>query len=231
VTGGNILILPSQYYEKNLYPLQDGVLNTIAQSATDFFLTGGTALSRGYYNHRYSDDLDFFVHKSSNYDAQVDLIFDQLSIDGFFWDTSENFIRNTGFISLNIHWNKSDMVLKLDFVNDLVLHFGDIHSLPLFYRVDNIRNILSNKLSAIFRFANKDIADIREIALHETIDWPRIINEARMKEAGLEIPLICEILTTMPRTEFDKIAWVKKPTWETFRADIDKIVYDMMSCA
>jgi hypothetical protein len=92
------------------------------------------------------------------------------------------------------------------------------------------RNILSNKLSAIFRFANKDIADIREIVLHETIDWPQVINETRMKDAGLEIPLICEIMTTMPKTEFDKILWVKKPTWETFRADIDKIVYDMMSC-
>ncbi|MDR3172218.1 MAG: nucleotidyl transferase AbiEii/AbiGii toxin family protein [Treponema sp.] len=225
------MILPSQYYEENLYPLQDGVLNTIARSATDFFLTGGTALSRAYYNHRYSDDLDFFVHKSSNYDEQVDLIFDKLSAAGFFWDTSENFIRNTGFISLNIHWKKSDTVLKLDFVNDLVPHFGDIQSSPLFYQVDNIRNILSNKLSAIFRFANKDIADIREIALHETIDWSQVINEARAKEAGLEIPLICEILTTMPKTEFDKVSWVKKITWETFRADIDKIVYDMMSCA
>ncbi|MDR2095073.1 MAG: nucleotidyl transferase AbiEii/AbiGii toxin family protein [Treponema sp.] len=27
---------------------------------THFFLTGGTALSRAYYPHRYSDDLDFF---------------------------------------------------------------------------------------------------------------------------------------------------------------------------
>jgi len=49
--GGVILILPSQYYEENLYPLQDGVLNIINRSGTDFFLTGGTALSRGYYHH------------------------------------------------------------------------------------------------------------------------------------------------------------------------------------
>jgi predicted nucleotidyltransferase component of viral defense system len=59
--GDGILILPSQYYEEKLYPLQNGVLSILSQSGTDFFLTGGTALSRGYYNHRYSDDLDFFL--------------------------------------------------------------------------------------------------------------------------------------------------------------------------
>jgi len=48
------LILPSRYYEKNLYPLQDGALNIIRQSGTDFFLTGGTALSRGYYKIVYN---------------------------------------------------------------------------------------------------------------------------------------------------------------------------------
>jgi predicted nucleotidyltransferase component of viral defense system len=33
----------------------------------DFYLTGGTALSRFYLNHRYSDDLDFFVHQKSDF--------------------------------------------------------------------------------------------------------------------------------------------------------------------
>ncbi|MDR1421550.1 MAG: nucleotidyl transferase AbiEii/AbiGii toxin family protein, partial [Coriobacteriales bacterium] len=30
---------------------------------TPFYLTGGTALSRIYYAHRFSDDLDFFVNR------------------------------------------------------------------------------------------------------------------------------------------------------------------------
>ena len=32
-----------RYYEESLYPLQDGVLNILSRSGTDFFLTGGTA--------------------------------------------------------------------------------------------------------------------------------------------------------------------------------------------
>ncbi|MCD4795127.1 MAG: nucleotidyl transferase AbiEii/AbiGii toxin family protein [Bacteroidales bacterium] len=32
-----------------------------------FYLTGGTALVRFYLNHRYSEDLDFFVNKRKKY--------------------------------------------------------------------------------------------------------------------------------------------------------------------
>jgi hypothetical protein len=33
----------------------------------------------------------------------------------------------------------------------------------------------------------------------------------------------------MPQSEFETIAWVKKPEWEEFRSDIDKIIYDMLN--
>jgi len=38
----------------------------------DFYLTGGTVLSRAYLNHRYSDDLDFFVNQNPNFEKQVE---------------------------------------------------------------------------------------------------------------------------------------------------------------
>jgi hypothetical protein len=225
------LILPLQYYEEKLYPLQDGVMNTLQRSETDFFLTGGTALSRAYYNHRYSDDLDFFINQSQNYDEQLDKVFALLLEDGFAWDPNKDFTRAKNFTTLNIRHRNSQALLKLDFVNDLVPHYGEIQKTSLFYRTDSIRNILSNKLSAIFRYAAKDIADIREIALHEIIDWAEIIREARYKEAGLELVYIGEILTSIPQSEFETIAWTKKTAWEEFRTDIERIVYDMMSCS
>ena len=49
-----------EYYKKKLYPLQDGIIEIIKNTHFPFYLTGGTALSRCYYQHRYSDDLDFF---------------------------------------------------------------------------------------------------------------------------------------------------------------------------
>ena len=60
-----------KYYEENLYPLQNGVLNIVKKSGTPFFLTGGTALSRYYVHHRYSDDLDLFVINDPDYSSHV----------------------------------------------------------------------------------------------------------------------------------------------------------------
>ena len=226
--GGIILILPSQYYEESLYPLQDGVMSILTQSDTDFFLTGGTALSRAYYNHRYSDDLDFFVNQSKTYNEQLDKVLALLKEAGYSWSTGSDYTRAPNFTTLKIK-KDTDVLLKLDFVNDLVLNFGEVVETKLFYRTDSIRNILSNKLSAIFRYAAKDIADIREIALHETIDWSLIINEARQKEAGLELIYVSDIMRSMPESELETIEWIKKPTWEEFRSDIDRIIYEMMS--
>ena len=224
------MILPSQYYEENLYPLQDGVMNTISKCGVLFFLTGGTALSRAYYNHRYSDDLDFFVNDDKNYSEQVKEVFFKLKEDGFFWDSDVDFISNKTFTSFKVGWDKSDTLLKLDFVNDVAVSFDDIVKTNLYYRTDSIRNMLSNKLTAIFRFAAKDVADIREIALRENVDWNQSIKDARQKEAGVEIPIICDILQGMPQSEFETIAWTKKPSWEEFKVDIDRIVFDMMRC-
>ena len=224
------MILPSQYYEENLYPLQDGVMNTISKCGVRFFLTGGTALSRAYYNHRYSDDLDFFVNDDDDYSNQVKEIFFKLKEDGFSWDPVIDFISNKTFTSFKVRRNESDTLLKLDFVNDVAFRFGDVVKTNLYYQTDSIRNMLSNKLTAIFRFAAKDVADIREISLRENVDWNQAINDARHKEGGVEIPIICDILQGMPRSEFETIAWTKKPTWEEFRADIDRIVHDMISC-
>jgi len=148
------LILPSQYYEEKLYPLQDGVLSILSRSGTDFFLTGGTALSRAYYKHRYSDDLDFFLNNSENYDDQLDAVFALLHENGFFWDVNTEYTRAENFTTLRIGHKSSDTLLKLDFVNDMVPNFGTIVKTDFYYRTDSIRNILSNKLSAIFR---KDI--------------------------------------------------------------------------
>ena len=67
-----------KYYEENLYPLQNGALSIVQKAETPFFLTGGTALSRYYTYHRYSDDLDFFVINDSDYSRHVNIILQKL---------------------------------------------------------------------------------------------------------------------------------------------------------
>jgi hypothetical protein len=88
--------------------------------------------------------------------------------------------------------------------------------------------MLSNKITALFRYAAKDVADLREIFLHEKIDWPEAFRQAREKEAGIEIPLVCEIITGMPEGEFDGLKWINKPRWGDFRADVARMAEDML---
>jgi hypothetical protein len=46
-------------------------MKIIQRQEVDFYLTGGTALSRCYLNHRYSDDLDFFINQAPDFKKQA----------------------------------------------------------------------------------------------------------------------------------------------------------------
>ena len=222
------MIVPSQYYEEILYPLQNGVLEIISRCETRFYLTGGTALSRGYYNHRYSDDLDLFVNNDADYAKQVEVVLSSLNKSGFVQDRNSDFRRYDNFTSLTIVNEKYRASLKIDFVNDVAAHYGVIVSTDLFCRTDSIRNILSNKITAIFRMEAKDIADIREIALHDSFNWKELVLEASEKEGGIEIPILVQYLQGMPQAKFEDIGWINKPDWVQFKKDIEVIAGDIL---
>ena len=218
----------SEYYETRLYPLQDGVLRCVEGCGTDFFLTGGTALSRGYYNHRYSDDLDFFVCADEKFNEEVELVLAGLTAAGFRWDDRRDFIRASDFMTLAVEAaGKPDIRLKLDFVNDVAPRFGDLARTRVFNKTDSIRNILSNKLAALFRFEAKDVADIRMICRNHAFSWESILDEARQKEEGVEAPLATEILLGMPESEFRSVRWNTAPSWQAFQADLSIIASDL----
>jgi predicted nucleotidyltransferase component of viral defense system len=152
-----------KYYSEKLYPLQDGVMNIIKKLNTPFFLTGGTALSRHYFNHRYSDDLDLFVISDYNFTLHTDKILRSLieaEAGGGFIVDKENIRRLKDFSQVFLLINNNDIRLKIDFVNDVAAHYGTFENNKVLGKIDSWRNILSNKISAIFRFEPKDIADI-----------------------------------------------------------------------
>ena len=63
---------------KELYLLQDEVLALVASLDNIFYLTGGTALHRYYFNARYSDDLDFFVTNDMSFNEDVESVIGEL---------------------------------------------------------------------------------------------------------------------------------------------------------
>jgi hypothetical protein len=219
----------SEYYETKLYPLQDGVLRCAERCNADFFLTGGTALSRGYYGHRYSDDLDFFVCSDPRYGEKLETMLLALKKSAFRWEESDGFLRTSDYSTFIVsHEERPDITLRLDFVNDSAPRFGDVERRPFFARTDSLRNILSNKITALFRYEAKDIADIREICTNLRFPWSEIIAEARMKEIGVEAPIAAEILLGIPEADFRTVRWRTIPSWEDFQSDLKVIASDIL---
>ena len=131
------------------------MLSIIGKAGTPFFLTGGTALSRYYTHHRYSDDLDFFVIQDPGYAGHVNLILQRLmeaERAGLLLLDHQTVNRGKAYTQLFVKDAKlSEIELKVEFVNDVAAHYGQIAHDPVLGRIDSLRNILSNKLTALFR--------------------------------------------------------------------------------
>jgi predicted nucleotidyltransferase component of viral defense system len=206
-------------YENIIYPLQDRVLAAFEKAGTGFYLTGGTALSRYYFGHRYSDDLDFFVNDDKKFEEYMVSVYSALKDAGIAVEQKVNDERFKRIIA--------DKILKIEFVNDVPFYLGvhqKIKGAP-YSKTDNLMNILSNKITAFKdRDEPKDIVDIREIALNIKPDWKIIFEAADSKAAGIFPPELAEKMDKFDVKKLDKINWIKKPAQEMFKKDLQEII-------
>ena len=66
---------------------------------TPFYLTSGTAISRAYFNHRYSDDLDFFVNADNDFLEFLKKVIDEIKI--YCKNNDITFLKNQIIVSEN----------------------------------------------------------------------------------------------------------------------------------
>ena len=118
-----------------------------------------------------------------------------------------------------------EATLKIDFVNDVPFHFGDILAMPIFHRVDSWRNILSNKLCALSRMEIKDLVDIVYIARNYDFDWETIIEEAKEKDLWVDPIKICQLFDQFPVHLLDTIKWIDNVDIDKMKGHI-KILHD-----
>jgi len=163
------------FYYKTLYPIQDRVLERI--QSKELYLTGGTPLSRFYYHHRFSDDLDFF-YDGFNFPKEgfnisyreilynLEKIFDQIevSIDGEFFKRI--------FVKLN------NTVLKIEFVYENYRTIGEKEEFKGVL-IDSKENICANKIGTVSdRRMAKDFLDLffllKDIQLDQAIKWSEL---------------------------------------------------------
>lgn len=208
------------------------MLNIVQKAGTPFFLTGGTALSRQYTHHRYSDDLDFFVVSDPEYAGHVDTILLRLieaEDTGVLNLDSTSIIKGKAYTQLFVTDTDTNKIeLKVEFINDVATHYGSITVDPVLGRIDSLRNILSNKLTALFRSEPKDVADIHAIALQQSFNWRDIVTEAKSKEVGADPEIIYDMLNSFPLKYLDTIKWISQPDTDTFKHEILTIADDIL---
>lgn len=218
-----------EYYSKSPYPFQDGILNIVKELKLPFYLTGGTALSRGYFKHRYSDDLYLFVNNDGNFNHYVEVFYKALlekQQSGSFEINQQRIRRSENFAQLFLM--KEELELKVDLVNDVAVHYGELVEDFELGKVDSIRNILLNKFAALFRYEVKDIVDIWAICRNYKYDFKEIISEAKSKEAGVDPIAIYDILSSFPLNYLNLIKWIEAPDTVIIKKEISQIADDIL---
>lgn len=180
---------------RELYKIQDVFLDLLFALDNTFYLTGGTALHRFYYNYRYSDDLDLFT--------SADPLFGEYlkEITGKLDDLKLPYLHTIN--SRDFHRLLINGLLQVDLVNDRVFRDGT-SKIQGAFRIDNIRNILSNKISAIIgRDEEKDIFDLFSIAFNEKFRWPDIMMIVN-KKSQTDVNTLAQRIRSFP------LSWLKK---------------------
>ncbi len=124
-----------------------------------------------------------------------------------------------------------DELLKVDFVEDTGEHLGPIQHHELFPAIDNLDNILANKITAIMsRDEPKDVADIWVICQNQKTDWQKVFTDATSKAAGIIPPYIGERLESFPADWISQIDWeMEQPTSEKFHRDLVEIANQILA--
>ena len=204
---------------KKLYELQDRVLKIVFETEQEFYLTGGTCLSRFYIEKRYSDDLGFFTNQSPRFSFAVKNIRQVLQSK---FDLSVE-VESKDFIRFKIN-----DLLQIDFVNDITFHYKDVIVSEDGFLLDNIENILSNKITAVVGRDNpKDIFDIYLIYKFYKFDWKNIVNAAHQKAGFSDEELIIR-LKSFPKNMLEEIKIIDNTFLSDFDIEYSKIIANII---
>ncbi len=205
------------YYFDVLYPFQDQVLQLVTRLGTGFYLTGGTAASRGYLQHRFSDDLDLFVNDDPNFVLWADRIVQALSLQPT-WRTSV-LLRQERFFRLTV--GSERVFLKIEMVNDVPSRVGTPWQHPVLGWLDTAENILANKVSALIdREEPKDLADIWGFCCRYGLSLNDAITGAQGKAAGIFPADLARVLCSVTSDDWNLVRWIEAPPVEVFIQDL-----------
>jgi hypothetical protein len=206
-------------YFNVLYPLQDEVLGVLRGLETGFYLTGGTAASRGYLHHRFSDDLDLFTSDAPQFSLWAERLIQGLSRHE--WSV-EVLLREERFVRLSLV--RETVQLKIEMVNDVPAHVGEIRMDPVLGRLDSAVNILANKVTALIdREEPKDFADIWGFCCRLGLSLTAALEGAQSKAAGIFPADLARLLCTAEISDWQLVRWIEAPDSGQYLADLQRL--------
>ena len=212
--------MDNAFYLNRLYPLQDQILAIITATDTGFYLTGGTALSRGYLNHRFSDDLDLFVNDDELFPVWADRIIQSLSSSDN-WECAV-LLREERYVRISLVL--LDLNIKIEMVNDVPSRVGEPWFHPQLGRLDTAENILANKVTAVLdRAAPKDLADIWALCSQKGLVLQEAITGAQGKAAGVFPVDLARVLCSATRSDWELVRWINPPDPDPYIAQLNSL--------
>ncbi|MCX6037597.1 MAG: nucleotidyl transferase AbiEii/AbiGii toxin family protein [Chloroflexi bacterium] len=210
---------PSYFYE-HLYPLQDQVLALIQKIETGLYLSGGTAASRGYLNHRFSDDIDLFADDDKNFGLWAERVIHALSGEKI----GELIVglREERFFRITL--THGEVVLKIELINDVPSRVGAVRDHPILGRLDSAENILANKITALLdREEPKDFADIWGFCQLKGLSLEEAISGAQGKAAGVFPADLARLLCSATKADWEAVRWIQSPQVDQYLIDLNAL--------
>ncbi len=188
-----------RFYRDVLYPLQDRILAIAGEYGDELVLTGGTALARCYFGHRYSDDIDLFSASSHAGELGRDLM-NALERGGL---RVETITANPGF--LRAYVCDASVRIPVDVAPDQPRIEAALVS-ALGVHVHALRDIAANKIGAFEnRSEAKDAVDLFYLA--RRFSWTQMFDDAERKR----IPIAYEDLQHFLEQPLSGRALLAKP--------------------
>lgn len=151
----------------------------------EFYLTGGTALAYFYLRHRKSNDLDFFTANEEMIGPFSRRLEQTLAAEGM------SITRQRGlhsFVELLVRRGQEETVIHL--AQDAAFRFAPTEEFPEFpkLRVDNLTDVASNKLLALFgRATLRDFIDVYCLIQKGHFKPEDLIEKAKRKDPGFDL--------------------------------------------
>ena len=164
-----------------LTPHQSQFLELVGQEpdlVTDYYFTGGTALTEHYLKHRVSEDIDLFTEKSEVNQAAIEVFLKKISAKLGVREISKS--QYLGLFNYYLHF-KDGSNLKVDF-NYYPFPRIELGKKDKNIQIDSLYDITANKIQTIFtKPRSRDFIDLYFIYQKQPFDLKKLLIATKTK--------------------------------------------------